>query len=131
MRAVRIEELHERPELLQVVRTRFARTFFCAGFIRNGCAVADRDLSFTEMLLEPLKAHDTCVIAVGFTLALAGALMTFLIQPGRKCWLGAKRNTQATSCWRGPVRAVYRDSVPTRKPADGGLIEVRKLPGPM
>lgn len=42
MRAIRIEELHERPELLQVVRTRFARTFFCAGFIRNGCAVADR-----------------------------------------------------------------------------------------
>jgi hypothetical protein len=87
---------------------------------------------FTEVMLEPLKADDTSIIASGFILALGGTLMTFLIRPGKK---KRSRNPEKENVghelFRRPLRTIHGTRMPARKRAETALVGARKLPGPM
>lgn len=86
---------------------------------------------FIEVMLEPLKADDTCVIAAGFTLALAGTSLTFLIWPGKNELAQVERGSSAYELPRQPIKTVYRSPMSERKRAEQPFFRVRRLPGPM
>jgi hypothetical protein len=87
---------------------------------------------FTEAMLQPLKADDTSIIASGFTLALGGTLMTFLIRPGKREELAKPEKENAGhKLFKRPLRTIDGTRAPARKPTEPALVGTRKLPGPM
>jgi hypothetical protein len=75
---------------------------------------------FTEVMLEPLKADDTSIIAPGFTLALGGTLMTFLIRPGkREAPVKPENENVGHELFRRPLRTIRYSHASTEARGDG------------
>lgn len=114
------------------MRTRFARAFFGLVWFTTVALMLGGICLFTEVMLEPLKAADTSIIASGFTLALGGTLMTFLIRPGKREALAKPEKENAGhELFRRPLRSIHGTRMPARKRAEPALVGPRKLPGPM
>jgi hypothetical protein len=69
VKTTRIDELIAPQETPLVVRARFDSTFFGLVLFTTVVLMLSGIYLFTEVMLEPLKADDTSIIASGFTLA--------------------------------------------------------------
>jgi hypothetical protein len=132
VKTIRIDELIAPQETPLVVRTSFARTFFGLVLFATVVLMLGGIYLFTEVMLEPLKAADTSIIASGFTVAVGETLMTFLIQPGKREALAKPEKENAGhGLFRRPLRTIRGTRMPARKRAEPALAGARKLPGPM
>lgn len=127
MRSIRIEVLPEHQQTPLAARSRFARTF-SAWCCSPRPSRSEWNLSVRRS--EPLKADDPCDIATGFTLALAGTSMTFLIWPGKNELARFERGSSTYELLRQPIQTVYSPP-PEPKRAEGTLLQVRRLLGRM
>jgi hypothetical protein len=132
MRATRIEELNERESLPLVVRARFEKTFLGMGLFAAAILFVCGGYLLLEAIRNPLGANDTAVLAAGFTLALGGSLIIFLVWPrGRSEMAKHQDSVPCPEYLKGPVLTVYGQAMQNRLEAKRVLGESKHLPGPM